>query len=47
MLFNLSDKVMYIEEVNKLAILWNIIDEKEVFQCFEEKHRDVAAAVYA
>jgi hypothetical protein len=38
---------MYIEEINKLAMLWNIIDEKEIFQCYEERHIDVAAAVYA
>lgn len=38
---------MYIEETNKLAILWNIIDEKEIFQCYDEKNRNIVAAVYS
>jgi hypothetical protein len=38
---------MYIEELNKLAMLWNVINEKDIFKCYEERHRDVIAAVYA
>lgn len=46
MMFRLSDKVVFVEQIQQLVALWAIIDEKILIEKQHASHRDSLAAVY-
>jgi hypothetical protein len=46
MLFRLAEKVVFIEEYQLLASLWNCLDEERALDSAEEKKREAFEAMY-
>lgn len=48
LLYKLSDKIIYIDEPQKLLVFWEMIQEKEVFKWYGvPKNVNMIAAVYS
>lgn len=47
LMFKLSDKVMYIEEFERMKAYWEMVKEEELFSSYEKEKVDNIGAVYA
>lgn len=47
LMFKLSDKVMYIEEFQRMNIFWEMVKEDELLSSYEKEKIDKIGAIYA